>query len=139
MKAWTFQDTRQKKTHGAKAPWSVGWFDPEGRRRSKHIGLKSSAEKYRQRVEGEIAAGVYETKSRKSWTDFRSEFDAKIAAGMEPSTRYATLAAIKIFERIAKPMRVSALNGSTILDGMIAANVNGGLIFHSLWNGLKTK
>ena len=74
MKAWTFQDHRQKQKLGAKAPWSVGWVDPEGKRRSKRIGLKSSAEKYRRKVEGELAAGVYENKSRKSWIDFRAEF-----------------------------------------------------------------
>ena len=119
MKAWTFQDPRQKKTHGAKAPWSVGWIDPEGHRKSKRIGLKSSAEKYRRRVEGELAAGVYESKSRISWSDFRSEFDTKIANGMEPSTRYATLAAIKIFERISKPARVSAI-GTPMIDDFVS-------------------
>jgi len=114
MKAWTFQDPRQKKTHGAKAPWSVGWIDPEGHRKSKRIGLKSSAEKYRRKVEGELAAGVYENKSRKNWTDFRTEFETKIVSGMEPGTRQETLSAIKHFERISKPARVSAIGAATI-------------------------
>ena len=91
MKAWTFQDSRQKKNLGTKAPWSVGWIDPEGRRKSKRVGLKSAAVKYQRRIEGELAAGTYEHESRKQWSDFRVEFEEKIAAGMEPSTRYATL------------------------------------------------
>ena len=74
MKVWTFQDHRQKQKLGAKAPWSVGWVDPEEKRRSKRVGLKSAAEKYLRKVEGELAAGVYENKSRKQWSDFRAEF-----------------------------------------------------------------
>jgi hypothetical protein len=41
MKAWLFQDTRQKQKLGAKCPWSVGWFDAEGKKKSKRIGSKS--------------------------------------------------------------------------------------------------
>ena len=37
-KAWIFQDHREKKMNGAKAGWSVGWIDDDGRRRSKRIG-----------------------------------------------------------------------------------------------------
>ena len=116
MKAWTFQDPRQKKEHGTKAPWSVGWYDPQGRRKSKRLGLKSAAEKYRRRIEGELAAGVYEQQSRKSWKEFRSEFDSRVASGMCPTTRQATIAALDIFERIAKPTRVSAIDTTTIAD-----------------------
>ena len=59
MKAWLFQDHRQKQNMGAqKCPWSVGWIDPEGKRKSKRIGSKSMAEKYRRKIEGELAAGL---------------------------------------------------------------------------------
>jgi hypothetical protein len=45
MRAWTFQDTKQKQKLGeSKCPWSVGWMDSEGRRRSKKVGSKSLAE-----------------------------------------------------------------------------------------------
>ena len=30
MRAWLFQDHRQKQKLGDEAPWSVGWIDPEG-------------------------------------------------------------------------------------------------------------
>jgi hypothetical protein len=52
MRAWVFQDSRQKKKLGEKAHWSVGWIDPEGKRRSKRIGSKSMAEKYARKGEG---------------------------------------------------------------------------------------
>ena len=76
MRAWLFQDHRQKKKLGEdKCPWSVGWLDPDGKRKSKQIGSKSMAEKFRRKIEGQLAAGIYQPQSRKSWKDFRSEFE----------------------------------------------------------------
>jgi hypothetical protein len=43
MNAWLFQDHRQKQKLGDKCPWSVGWVDPDGKRKSKKIGSKSMA------------------------------------------------------------------------------------------------
>jgi hypothetical protein len=37
MSAWLFQDHRQKQKLGRKTPWSVGWIDTEGHRRSKRV------------------------------------------------------------------------------------------------------
>ena len=113
-RAWTFQDGRQKKKHGAKAPWSVGYFDPDGIKRSKRVGSKSMAEKVRRKMEGELAAGTYQSESRKSWKDFRAEYEEKIAAGMEVGTRNETLNALKHFERIIKPARLLAIKTRTI-------------------------
>ena len=64
MKAWLFQDYRQKKQNGAKAPWSVGWYDPDEKRKSKRIGPRSTAVRFARRIEGQIAADVYEPASR---------------------------------------------------------------------------
>ena len=50
MKAWLFQDTRQKQKLGDKCPWSVGWFE-DGRKRSKKVGCRSMAEKFAQKIE----------------------------------------------------------------------------------------
>ena len=41
MKAWLFQDTRQKQKHCEKAPWYVGFYDPDGKKVRKRIGSKS--------------------------------------------------------------------------------------------------
>ena len=81
MRAWLFQDHRQKKKLGDKAPWSVGWVDPEGKRRSKRVGSESMAKKFRRKKEGELAAGLCSTENRKQWKDSKVEFDKKIAAG----------------------------------------------------------
>ena len=90
-RAWIFQDYRQEQKHGAKAPWSVGWYDANGKKRSKRIGTKSLAEKARRKIEGQLAAGVYQDDSRKSWKDFRGQYEETIADGMERQTVRAAL------------------------------------------------
>lgn len=111
MRAWTFQDSRQKKKLGDKAPWSVGWVDPEGRRRSKRIGSKSMAEKFARKKEGELAAGLcqigpqhtfwrqfqqeYEETVMQRWRSGLSRVDAKHVLAM-----FADLTGIKFVDRI---------------------------------------
>ena len=73
MRAWLFQDNHQKKKHGEKkCPWPVGWHGPDGRE-SKRVGSKSMAEKYRLKIQYELASGLYQKENRKSWSDFRAE------------------------------------------------------------------
>jgi integrase len=115
MRAWLYQDHRQKQKLGEdKCPWSVGWIDPDGRRRSKRVGSKSQADKFRRKVEGELAAGLYQGYSRKSWKAFKVEFEGKVMAGMEPGTRGLTNIALKHFERIANPKYVDSIKGQTV-------------------------
>jgi hypothetical protein len=118
-RAWTFQDSRQKQKLGDRAPWSVGWIDPEGRRRSKKIGSKSVAQKFSRRLEGELAAGIFQGESRKQWADFRREYETKIASGMEVSSQSCVADTLNHFERICKPKRVNAIKTQT-LDAFVA-------------------
>ena len=114
MNAWLFQDTRQKQKLGDKAPWSVGWYDPDGKKKSKRIGSKSMAEKFRKKTEGQLAAGTYEGNAKKSWADFRAEYETKIAAAMNVGTKRETLHGLDLFERIVKPKRVDVIKTQTI-------------------------
>ena len=114
MNAWLFQDHRQKQKLGEDAPWSVGWIDPDGKRRSKRIGSHSAAEKFQRKIEGQLAAGTYQVAKPKQWTQFREEYEKKIASGMKPQTRRCTLDAINHFQRIIKPAKVQAIGTSTI-------------------------
>jgi integrase len=116
MSAWLFQDHRQKKRLGDHCPWSVGWVDPEGRRRSKKVGTHSRAEKYARTIEGKIAAGTYFADNRKSWKDFRDEYERRILAGMQPSTKRNTEESLDNFEELAKPVKVQAIKTATIDD-----------------------
>jgi integrase len=114
MRAWLFQDHRQKQKLGDDAPWSVGWIDPEGRRCSKRIGCKSLAEKFRRKIEGQLAAGLYQSTISKSWKEFRTEFATKILAARKPRTRLETENSLKHFQRIAKPTCVNKIKTATI-------------------------
>ena len=116
MRAWPFQDHRQKQKHGDKAPWSVGWIDPEGIRRSKRIGAKSLAEKYARKVEGQLAAGLYEGESRKGWGDFRTEYEEKIVSRLAQSTKRLVKTTLDHFQRIARSKRVAGIKTQTIDD-----------------------
>ena len=115
-RAWIFQDHRQEQKLGNKCPWSVGWIDPEGRRRSKKIGSKSLAQKHSRKLEGELASGFYQTEPRKKWTEFRSEYELKILSGIAAGTRRSTLEALDHFERIIKPIRLDRVKTQTIDD-----------------------
>jgi hypothetical protein len=45
MKGWVYEDSHQVKKHGAeKASWSVGWIDPEGKRRCQSCGAGKARE-----------------------------------------------------------------------------------------------
>ena len=114
MRAWLFQDTRQKEKLGeVKCPWSVCWR-VDGKRQSKRIGSKSQAEKFRRKIEGELAAGTYQTESRKTWTEFRKEYDGIVLSQTSVRNRESTLIALRHFERICKPGKVAAINTATI-------------------------
>ena len=117
--AWTYQAHRHKQKYGDDAPWSVGWHDPEGRKKSKKIGPKSRAEKYARKVEGQIEAGTYSKPTRKSWTAFWDEWKEKIGPNMSVSNRDATLYAKEHFERLAKPTSLLSVTASRI-DGYVA-------------------
>src|SRR5690242_1823631 len=104
MNAWLFQDYRQLQKLGDKCPWSVGWRDPEGNRRSKKIGSHSLAEKFRRKVEGQLAAGTYETPAKKNWADFRKEFEQRGMPGTTESTKRLTAFTLDHFERLVKPV-----------------------------------
>jgi len=51
-RAWLFQNSRRKKNLGEdKCPWSVGWIDNKGKRRSRVAGSRESAEEVKRIVE----------------------------------------------------------------------------------------
>ena len=115
MRAWVFQDCRQKKKLGDKSPWSAGWVDPEGRKRSKRIGSKSMAEKYARKKEGELAAGLCQSGPQQvAWEKFRKEYEAKVMPGLGPRTREVVEDALDNFQRLAKPARMSVITTKTI-------------------------
>ena len=119
MRAWIFQNSKQQKQLGDNAPWIVGWIDPEGRRKSKTIGAESRAKKFARKIEGQLAAGTYEGYSRKTWQDFRQQFDERVIDGMESGTAEAYRNALDHFQRVIAPKRLQTITSETI-DGYTA-------------------
>lgn len=108
--AHVFQDSRQKAKLGEKkCPWSVEWFDPNGKRKSKKIGSKSAAEKYARKVEGQLAAGTYQATERKTWKDFVEEYKTRYLCNLKPRAREEAERALGTFERIVKPGLVASI------------------------------
>jgi len=126
-RAWKFQGSRQKKKLGDKAPWSVGWLDPEGDRHSKKVGSKSMAEKFRKKKEGELAAGLCRSgPERVTWATFRREYETRVVSAHEPGTREQIKIGLDHFERIARPVRVGSIAGATIDKYITARRVERG-------------
>jgi integrase len=124
MKAWVYQDDKQVKKHGAEAAsWYVGWIDPEGKRRCKSCGPgpkgKAAAEKLKDKRHAELVTGTYQTNTKRTWEEFRKDYEARILGGLAPTTRVAVKAAFDHFERLAKPRHLSALTTARV-DEFIA-------------------
>ena len=112
--AWLFQDSRQKAKLGSKAPWSVGWYDPNGKKRSERVGLKTRAKNRAREIEGQLQAGVYENAARKEWAEFRDEYDQKILSGLSVGSRISSQIAFKHFTRMVSPRFVRDIQTATI-------------------------
>jgi hypothetical protein len=120
MSAWLFQDRKQLAKLGDACPWSVGWYDPDGKRKSKSIGCKSLAEKFCRKVEGQLAAGVYQDNSRKTWKEFVAEYEASIVAALDPLSQKTVKLSLKIFGDRMKPAKLCGIKAQTI-DEFVAA------------------
>jgi integrase len=117
MKAWVYQDPKQVKKHGAdKAIWYVGWVDPKGKRRCESCGPgtrgRFNADKLRQKREAELLTGTYEEDTKTLRADFRQQWQEKVAAGLEASTRELTIDAMNHFERLVKPVKTRGLESA---------------------------
>jgi integrase len=113
MKAWIFQDSKQKKKHGDKAPWFVGWYW-EGKKESQSFRLKTEAKKYRRQLEGEVAAGIYRSPSKMTWQEFRGEYEFKVASHLQPRSVVEVKTSLNHFERIIKPVFLRSITTKTI-------------------------
>ena len=121
MKAWLFQDARQKQKLGDKCPWSCGWFDPQGRKRSKKIGSQSVAQKFRRKNEGEQAAGLCRAGPEQvAWDRFRQEYEKTIMPKwLSAWSRIEARHALDTFEQVVKPKYVNRIDERT-LDQYVA-------------------
>jgi integrase len=122
--AWIYQDDKQVKKHGADtASWYVGWIDPEGKKRCKSCGPglegHRNAEKLRKKREAELLTGTYQSEARKTWQEFRPDYETKVMSGLAVRTREEVKAALDHFERLVSPKKMAGMKTATI-DGFTA-------------------
>src|SRR5262245_56636933 len=115
--AWKYQKPDDVARLGEEqAPWVVGWYDADGRRRSKTTGPgpqgKKLADRLRSKITAELMTGTYNQKTMVLWYDFVAEFDQRILGGLEPATRRQYLFSLAHFKRLVKPVRVYGLDAS---------------------------
>lgn len=123
-KAWVYQDPKQVQKRGAEAAsWYVGWLDPDGKRCCKSYGPgakgKSLAEKGKDKVAAELLTGTYQSNAKKTWADFRKEYDEKVVVKKAVRSQPEVRTALDHFERLANPGRVANIKTHTV-DNFIA-------------------
>lgn len=115
MRAWLFQDPKRLEALGDKCPWSVGWYNAEGKRKGKKIGSKSLAEKFARKVEGELAAGLCTVgRKRTTWADFRRKFEDYSRASCSSGTHREYVRALDAFQRLMSPGYVDAITTGVV-------------------------
>lgn len=119
--AWIFQRVEQVAAMGEElAPWYVGWYEPDGRRKKQSCGAGSQGKKTAQRLASKLTAqlmtGTYQQKVTVLWDDFVKEYERRILAGLKPQTRVACGTALAHFKRLLRPVRVFAIDTGHIDD-----------------------
>src|SRR5262245_1085656 len=94
--AWLFQRSDQVKERGeGAAPWCVGWYEPDGRRKSKScgpgVGGKKTAERLKSKLTAQLMTGTYEQKTTVLWDDFVREYTRRVLDGLDPETKRCSL------------------------------------------------
>jgi integrase len=122
---WIYQKSAAVKKLGAeRAPYYVGYYEPDGRRKGKCCGSgflgQKKARKLVEKIEAELLTGTYQAGKKKSWDDFRAEYATKVLAGKAVRTRTSALGSLGHFQRIIKPKLVSAISTRTV-DSFIEA------------------
>src|SRR5262249_36387779 len=96
----------------------------DGKKRCKSCGRgtfgKMQADKFKKKVEAELLTGTYRSQRKKTWADFRAEYEEKILGGLAPKTRSEAIVSLDHFERIVKPGRMLSICTKSV-DQFIAA------------------
>ena len=120
MQAWTFQEPKMLAKLGAdKCRWSVGWYDPSGKRKQKVVGSKSAAENYRRKKEGELAAGLCRSIVKMTWESFRKRYETEIGPTLSVGSQGVVKQAFDQFQKLMAPARLDVITTSTV-DSFIA-------------------
>ena len=118
-RTWVHRLAKQVEARGpGKASWYVGWRDPAGVLRCKSCGPgkigKSAATKLADTIHSQLVTGTYQAKERRTWADFRKDYETKILARFDLLSRTAARQSLDAFERVAKPKLVAAITSDVV-------------------------
>lgn len=118
-KTWIFQELEDIRRLGdGGAPWQVGFIDLEGKRRKRTAGPgdegRRKAERMAAKIEDKIETGQLEIQTKKTWKDFRSEYESRVLSGMSLGTQAQTKSAMDSFQKLIKPGRMIRVNTAMI-------------------------
>jgi integrase len=121
MRTWIYQDDKQVKKRGTEAAsWYVGWIDPEGKRRCESCGAgkegKSKAKEKAKKIAAELITGTYQRLDKKTWTEFRQEYEKKVMVVKGARNRLEIAAALDSFERVIRPATMRSINSLAIAE-----------------------
>ncbi|NLX55874.1 MAG: tyrosine-type recombinase/integrase [Planctomycetaceae bacterium] len=134
-RVWIFQQPREKKALGDKAPWYVGWY--QGRsRRSKKIGTKTAARAYQSRLEAAANADEFTGTVKTSWAQARAEYDSDVMATRRSATQVQSRIALDHVERILRPTTVADISRAE-LTRFAAERVAEGVSKHTVNKDLR--
>ncbi|QDT49480.1 site-specific tyrosine recombinase XerD [Symmachiella dynata] len=119
MSAWVKQIASQVKKHGEeKASWYCFWTEPDGTRRKKSCGAGAKGQRLADRMaekrKAELLLGSYKREERKTWKDFRVEYERRVLPEMKPNSAAQIRYTLDRFEELAKPKRIGDVNKRTV-------------------------
>jgi integrase len=118
---WIAQDTKQVKRHGTEtASWYCFWIDLDGKQRCKSYGAgetgREKAEKQRSILETQLNDGTYQSNLKKTWAQFRQEYEEKVLAVKDVRHREEARRCLDQFQRIIKPGRMTTIRTAAVDD-----------------------
>lgn len=113
--AWVFQRG---------STWNVGWYEPDGTRRSKSFGSsKTKANQYCTKKSAELLDGVSDGFAPKTWEAFLEAYRSRKLCLVRPGSQVVYSNAIAHFERICQPTKTMDLTTAAI-DQFIAVRAS---------------
>lgn len=104
--AWVFR-------RGSK--WNVGWYEPDGRRRSKSFGdKKSDANKFKAKKTAELIQGISDGNAPADWDQFCEDYKSRVYGSRRPATVTQYDNALAHFKRICKPQTTSDITTANL-------------------------
>lgn len=103
--------------------WYCAWYEPGGKQRRETTGPgaqgEKAARKLQRKIEAQLIEGTYQSNTRKTWQEFRREYDSTVVPGKAKRTQEEIKSALDDFERLTSIVRMVALKSSTV-DAFIA-------------------